>query len=148
MLYIAADHAGFNLKEELKNYLTELNCPYEDMGAFEFNPQDDYPDFAISLARRVAEESEALGILICGSGVGVCIVANRFKNIRAALVYDEFTARQSREHDNANILCLGSRVLDEATAKKLVKIWLETEFSGEERHIRRLKKIEEFDFSI
>lgn len=141
MLYIAADHAGYNLKEELKRFFDEVVYPYEDMGSKELNLQDDYPDFAVPLARRVAAEENSLGILICGTGVGMCIAANKIKNIRAAVCYDEFTARQSREHNNANILCLGGKTLDPEVAKKMVKVWLETEFSGEERHARRLEKI-------
>ncbi len=131
MLYIAADQAGYNLKEEIKKYLDELTYPYEDMGNTELDPQDDYPDFAIALAQRVTEEENALGILICGTGNGMCIAANKIPNIRAAVCYDEFTARESRAHNNANILCLGGRVLEAEAAKKIVKVWLETEFSNE-----------------
>lgn len=145
MIYIAADHAGFSLKEELKKYLGGLGYEYKDMGAFEFNPQDDYPDFSLLVAQRVSQESGSLGILICGSGIGVCIVANKVRGIRASLVNDEFTARQSREHNDANILCLGGKVLEVEMAKKIVKVWLEASFSAEERHVRRLKKIEEME---
>lgn len=145
MLYIASDHAGYNLKEEIGLFLDGLGCPYEDMGPKEMDQQDDYPDYAIPLAQKVASERDSLGILICGTGVGVCIAANKIKGIRAALIQDEVTARLSREHDNTNILCLGARVLDVESVKEIVKIWLQTEFSGEERHVRRLGKIEEVE---
>lgn len=144
MLYIASDHAGFQLKEELDEYLESLGYKFEDLGAYENNPQDDYPDFAIELAKKVAQE-ESVGILICGTGQGMCAVANKIKGIRAVLAYDEFTARAAKEHLDANILCLGGRVLDSETAKKIVKTWLDTGFSGEEKHERRLEKIEEIE---
>ncbi len=145
MLYIASDHAGYNLREEIKTFLDEVEYPYEDMGAREMDPQDDYPDYAFPLAQKVAAEHDSLGILICGTGVGVCITANKVSGIRAALVQDEVTARLSREHDNVNVLCLGGRILEPELAKKIVKIWLHTEFTGEERHVRRLKKIENIE---
>jgi ribose 5-phosphate isomerase B len=142
MIYLGADHAGYNLKEEIKKYLEELGYGYEDLGNTHLDPKDDYPDFALKVAEKVAETGEK-GIIICGTGIGSCIAANKIKGIRAALVWDEFTTRQSREHNNSNILCLGGRVLDSETARKLVRLWLETEFSGEERHIKRLEKIKE-----
>ncbi len=145
MLYIAADHAGFPLKEELKNFLAQEHYEVTDLGNKELDLADDYPDFARKMAKAVLESDDAGGILICGTGQGMCIMANRFPGIRAALVHDEFTARDAADHIDANIICLGGRVTDAETAKKLVKIWLETEFSGEERHKRRLEKIEETD---
>lgn len=144
MLYIASDHAGFQLKEELDEYLESLGYKFEDLGAYENNPQDDYPDFAVNLAEKVVQEGGE-GILICGTGQGVCLAANKVKGVRAALAHDEFTAKTAREHLDANILCLGGRVLDLETAKKVVKTWLETSFSGEERHERRLEKVEEIE---
>ena len=144
VLYIASDHAGFQLKEELDDYLESLGYKFEDLGAYEPDSQDDYPDFALALAKKVAQE-ESAGILICGTGQGMCAAANKVKGIRAVLAYDEFTARMSKEHLDANILCLGGRVTEVETAKKIAKIWLETPFSGEERHKRRLGKIEEME---
>lgn len=141
MIYLGADHAGFNLKEELKKYLKELGYQYEDLGNKELEPQDDYPDFALAVARKVVETGEK-GILICASGSGICLAANKVKGVRASVVWDEFTARQSREHNNANIICLAGKDLDLETAKKITQIWLEAEFTGEERHVRRLGKIE------
>ncbi len=145
MLYIASDHAGYPLKEELKPYLQELGFGVVDLGAEQLDLADDYPDYAQKLVKEVLEGEDAGGILICGTGQGMCIAANRFEGIRAAFIYDEFTARSAAEHLDANIVCLGARVTDVETAKKIVKIWLDTEFSGEERHVRRLKKIEKME---
>ena len=142
MLYLGADHAGFHLKEELKKYLGELGYEYEDLGNKELELLDDYPDFAVKVAKKVAETNQK-GILICATGSGMCIAANKVKGIRASVVWDDFTALQSREHNDANILCLAGKVLDTETVKKIVRIWLETEFTGEERHVRRLEKIKE-----
>ena len=144
MIYLGADHAGFHLKEELKKYLEELGYEYEDLGNQELDPLDDYPDFALKVAERVAETKEK-GILICSTGLGMCLTANKIKGIRAVVIWDKFTAIQSREHNDANIICLAGKVLDLETAKKILRVWLETEFSQEERHIRRLKKVEEIE---
>ncbi|MFH1387870.1 MAG: ribose 5-phosphate isomerase B [Patescibacteria group bacterium] len=142
MIYLGADHAGFHLKEELKKYLEELGYEYEDLGNKELDLLDDYPDFAIKVAEKVLETGSQ-GILICATGLGMSMVANKIKGIRAAVVWDDFTAFKSREHNDANILCLAGKSLDDETAKKIVRIWLETEFIGEERHVRRLEKINE-----
>ncbi len=144
MIFIGADHAGFHLKEELKQYLEELGYEYQDLGAEEFKAKDDYPDYASEVARRVVAEN-GLGILICATGSGVCLVANKVKRVRASVVWDEFTALQAREHNNANIICLAGKVLDSETAKKIVRLWLEAEFTNEERHVRRLGKVEEIE---
>ncbi len=144
-IYIGTDHAGFELKEELKKFLDSLGCNVKDMGAYKFDEADDYPDFIWPVVKRVAEDiSKGLdtrGIVIGGSGQGEAIVANKVRGIRAAVVYDEYSARMSREHNDANIISLGNRALDIDKAKELVKIWLETPFSNEERHKRRIEKI-------
>ncbi|MFH0907116.1 MAG: ribose 5-phosphate isomerase B [bacterium] len=142
MIYLGADHAGFHLKEELKKYLDELGYEYEDLGNKEPDSQDDYPDFALAVAEKVAK-TKGQGILVCATGIGMCITANKVNGVRAAVVWDEFTALQSREHNNTNVLCLAGKVLDLETAKKITAIWLKAEFTGEERHVRRLKKIED-----
>ena len=147
MLYIAADHAGYQLKEELKVYLQQLGYEVEDLGNEQLDPSDDYPDFAYRLSHNVLDHEGSRGILICGTGQGMCMAANKIDSIRAALVHNEFTARTAGEHLNANVICLGGRVTDAETAKKLVKMWLETEFLSEERHERRLKKIENIERS-
>jgi ribose 5-phosphate isomerase B len=147
MIYLGADHAGFHLKEELKKYLKELGYEYEDLGNKELEPKDDYPDFALRVAKKVAETG-GKGILVCATGLGMAIIANKAKGIRAAVCWDDFTALQSREHNDANILCLGGKVIDSETAKKIVRIWLKAEFSGEERHARRLEKIKDAEQAL
>jgi len=144
MVYLGADHAGFHLKEELKKYLEELGYEYEDLGNQQLEPKDDYPDFALAVAKKVAASGEK-GILICATGFGMAMAANKVKGIRASVCWDEFTTLQSRQHNDANILCLGGKVIDSETAKKVVRIWLETEFTGDERHVRRLGKIKEIE---
>ena len=143
-IYIGADHAGFKLKEELKEFLRDLGYDVEDTGAYKFDENDDYPDFIIPVARAVAKNPEHNnGIVIGGSGQGEAMAANRIKGVRAALIYDKYSAKMSREHNNANIISLGARVLSVRKAKKLVKLWLDTPFSNGERHIRRIKKIDQ-----
>lgn len=143
MLFIAADHAGFPLKEELKPFLEEQGYEVVDLGNEELDTFDDYPDFAQAMAHEILQNEESGGILICATGQGMCIAANRFSGVRAAFIYNEFTARSAAEHLNANIVCLGARMTDVETAKKIIKMWLDTEFSDEERHRRRIEKIDE-----
>jgi len=146
MLYIGADHRGYKLKETLKIYLQELNYVWEDLGAKELNPNDDYPDFALAVAKKVAENPEEnRGILICGSGVGVDIVANKMKGIRSALCFDAKQAQMSRNDDDTNVLSLSADFISEGLAKEIVKTWLETPFSGLERHARRIEKINKIE---
>mgnify|MGYP001583453920 CR=1 FL=1 len=146
MIYIGADHRGYKLKEALKIYLKELNFEFEDLGALELIPDDDYPDYAALVAKKVAEDPENnRGILICGSGVGVDIVANKIKGVRSALLFNSEQARMSRNDDNINVLSLASDFISESLAKEIVKIWLETPFSGLERHARRVEKIKKIE---
>ncbi|PJE59630.1 MAG: ribose 5-phosphate isomerase B [Candidatus Portnoybacteria bacterium CG10_big_fil_rev_8_21_14_0_10_44_7] len=144
VLYIAADHAGWQLKEDLREYLLGRGEEVLDLGNDVLDPDDDYPDFARDLAEKVVAQG-ARGILVCGSGQGVCLAANKVKGVRAALAHDEFTARTAREHLDANILCLGGRVTDLETAKKIVKNWLGANFEEAPRHERRLSKIKEIE---
>lgn len=142
MIYFGADHRGYKLKEALKVYLKELNFNFEDLGALELIPDDDYPDYAVLVAKKVAEDLENnRGILICGSGVGVDVVANKFKGIRSALLFNPEQARMSRNDDNTNVLSFAADFIDENSAKEILKIWLETPFSRLERHVRRVEKI-------
>lgn len=146
MIYLAADHRGLKLKEELKKYLLKQGFETEDVGAFEYNQDDDYVDFARDAAEKIAENpSLHKGIFVCGSGHGMDMVANKFKGIRAALVFNAEVAAQSREHEDANVLVLASDWLESEKAKDLVTIWLGKQFDGAERNIRRIKKIEEVE---
>lgn len=144
MVYLGADHAGFNLKEEIRKYLKELGVKSEDLGNTEFDPADDYPDYAYPVAKKVAETGER-GIVFCGNAQGVCMLSNKVKGVRAAVGSDEYVAKTSRTDDDSNILCLPGRVLTGQEAKKIVKSWLETPFSKAERHLRRLKKMEKIE---
>ena len=142
-IILGSDHAGFELKGEIKKFLTELGYEYEDLGANSKEPCD-YPETAFKVAKKVAETNN-IGILMCGSGLGETIVANKVKGIRAANCFNEYTAKVSREHNNSNILCLGARVLKTNEAKNITKIFLTTDFSKEERHKRRIKQISKIE---
>ena len=151
-IYLGADHAGFELKEKLKVWLKAEGHTVLDEGAFELDPNDDYPDFIKIVAKQVASDTSSRGIILGGSGQGEAICANRFAGVRAAVYYGLPRAELgngqdiitlSREHNNANVLSLGARFMDEEEAKRVVKLWLKTKFSGEERHERRIKKIDE-----
>ena len=146
MIFIGADHRGYNLKEALKIYMKELNYEFEDLGSLEIKFDDDYPDYAILVAQKVSQNpKENRGILICGSGIGVDITANKFKDVRSALCVDEGQARASRNDDNANVLSLASDFTDEDKAKEIVKVWLETPHARLEKYERRLTKIKEIE---
>ncbi len=138
---IASDHAGFQLKEQLATLLRESAYEVIDFGDHKLNGDDDYPDFVVPLARAVASTQVDRGIAVCGSGVGACIAANKVAGARACMIHEEFSARQGVEDDDMNVLCLGSRVIDQALAWKLVTIFLASTFSGAERHRRRLAKV-------
>jgi len=146
MIYLASDHAGFELKEKIKNFLNSLGGKFQDLGPDHFDPEDDFPDYSVAVARKVASE-DASGILICGTGQGTALAANKIKGIRAYTAWDDFTARHARENGNANILTLGARTIDEKTAKNLIKIFLETPFSNKEKYIRRIEKIKNLESS-
>ncbi len=140
---IASDHAGRELKDELKAYLAEIGFEVDDMGVDSDDPVD-YPDYGIPLAERVSSGDIPTGILVCGTGVGMSILANKFDNVRAALVGDLNTARMAKEHNNANILVIGGRTTGKALARDIVKVWHEASFEGG-RHQRRLDKIAEIE---
>ena len=142
-LHLASDHAALDLKNKVKNYLESAGYTIHDHGVS--NPNSvDYPDYAEKVARALALNPTHLGILICGTGIGMSIAANKFKGIRAALVHDEFTAKASRQHNNANIICLGARVLNHDRALDLIGIWLAHQFEGG-RHQKRLDLIAAFE---
>jgi len=141
-VYLGADHRGFEIKEALKPYLKELGYEVVDLGNDHFDEKDDYPDFANAVAGKVFKNPETdKGILICGSGIGMSIAANKFKGIRAAQVDKIEQAVLSRKDNNANVLTLSGNDLSESEAKEIVKTWLETPFSNEQKHERRIGKI-------
>jgi len=137
---LAADHAGFALKERLKDLLVARGEHVLDLGAHDAAPSD-YPDFAQAVGVALAEGRAERGILVCGSGVGVTAAANKIPGVRAGLCHDHYSAHQGVEHDDMNVLALGSRVVGEALAIELVEAFLAARFSGEERHLRRLAKL-------
>ncbi|MBI2107468.1 RpiB/LacA/LacB family sugar-phosphate isomerase [Candidatus Woesearchaeota archaeon] len=147
-IYLAGDHAGFKLKEKIKNFLENRNYLVEDLGPFEYNPEDDYPDFVVPLAKKVSKDNNSRGIIIAGSGEGEIIAANRIHGARAVLYYGSKNPKEilelSRAHNNSNILSLGARFLNETQVKKAIDIWLKTPFSNALRHKRRLEKIEKY----
>ena len=136
---IASDHAGFNLKEVIKDHLIKKNISIIDLGSYE-NQAVDYPDYAKKLAIRVKAKKSDVGILVCGSGTGMAISANKIKNIRAAVCYNAKSTRLSREHNNANIIALGARLINKKLSFKLVEIFLKTKFESG-RHLKRVNKI-------
>lgn len=140
-LVIGADHGGYDLKENLKQFLNKRGCSVHDVGTFSREPVD-YPDLAVLVAQAVARKEFNLGILICTTGVGVSIAANKVRGVRAALCHDCFQAEMSRQHNHANVLCLGGKVIGVKLAEKIVETWLAAEESTEERHLRRLTKID------
>ena len=139
---IGCDHGGFPLKKEIIKFLDEAGYEYEDFGTYS-EASCDYPEYAKKVAHAVADGQCEKGILICGTGIGVSITANKVKGIRAALVHDCFSAKATREHNNANIITMGARVIGPGLATEIVKIFLETPFSNDERHIRRINQIED-----
>jgi len=137
---LGSDHAGFALKQKIKAYLKKKKIKFFDFGT-DSEESCDYPDFAYPAARAVAKKKYDSGILICGSGVGVTVVANKVKGIRAVNAYDVYTAKQSREHGDCNVLCLAGKKLTTAKALAIVNAWITTPFSNDPRHLRRIRKI-------
>lgn len=166
MVYLATDHAGFELKEKVKKYLQELGYEAEDCGAFKFDKDDDYPDFIAKAAEKVSQDPDSRAIVFGSSGQGEAMVANKFPNVRAAVFYCpcvpahsvDVTGRESsdpfemirltREHNNANVLSLGAKILKDEDALRAVKLWLEAPFSSEPRHLRRIEKIKRIEESL
>jgi len=142
---IASDHAGFPLKQYLADYLKSEGHKVEDLGTDSADVPVDYPDFAAKAALAVTQGTAAKGIVVCGSGVGACVAANKFKGVRASVCHDTYSARQGVEHDDMNILCLGSRVIGTALAEEIVQAFVGAVFSNEARHVRRLDKVRSFE---
>ncbi len=143
---LGADHAGFELKEKIKKYLSEENIPYQDMGTHSTDPVD-YPEYAFKVAEKVAENQDKgyRGVLICGTGTGMSIAANKVRGIRAAAAYDAYSAEMARNDNNTNVLGLRGRKFPFSKAKRILSIWLKTAYSNEERHNRRLEKIGSYE---
>ena len=142
---ICTDHGGYALKKIIHEFLIKLRYEVVDFGAFKLDEQDDYPDFVIPLAKAVAAKDVQRGIAICGSGVGASIAANKVAGVRAALIQDHFSAHQGVEDDEMNLICLGGRVTGFASAQEMIVTFLNAEFSGAERHLRRLQKIRQLE---
>jgi len=138
---IATDHGGFDLKNELADYLRHAGHEVVDFGASTLDPGDDYPDFVIPLAQAVAAGKVERGLAVCGSGVGASVCANKIVGVRAALIEDHYSAHQGVEHDDMNILCIGGRVMGFVVVRELVDAFLAAKFTQEERHVRRLRKV-------
>jgi len=139
---IGADHAGFIMKEDLAGQIRKLGHDVLDLGAHKAETSDDYPDFAEAVGKAIVEGRAERGVLICGSGVGVSVAADKIPGIRAAVCHDTYSAHQGVEHDNMNVLVLGSRIIGPELARELVRTYLAAQFSGEERHVRRLAKVD------
>ena len=142
MIAVGSDHAGYELKEELKQHLQERGYEVRDFGT-DSAASCDYTDYAKKVAHAVADKEADRGLLVCGTGIGMSIAANKIRGIRAAVVTEEFSAEATRSHNDANILCLGARVLDTQKAIRLLDIFLDTPFSQGENHIRRISKLED-----
>lgn len=159
MIYIGADHGGFKLKEKVKEWLSEWGYEYQDLGNRSYDKHDDYPQYAIAVAEKVAHDEGAgkvypqpwkdrsKGILICRSSAGMVIAANKVKGAKAVSIFDEQAAIHSREHNDTNIIAISGDNINKEQVKKILEVWLQTEFSGEERHKRRIKQIEEYEGS-
>ena len=164
MIYLGADHGGFDLKEKIKEWLTQNHYHFEDLGNVTFDPGDDYPEIAFKVAGKVSGEEKKLdnrqqaignswkdeskGVLLCRSAAGMVIAANKVKGIRAVAAFDKESGAHSRKHNNSNILALSGDRLNDREAFGILKVWLETEFTNLDRYIRRLKAIEEYENSI
>lgn len=140
---LASDHGGINIRKEIANLLDEMGIEYEDFGC-ECSTSVDYPDYALPVAEKVAAGEFDRGILICGTGIGMSIAANKVKGIRCALVHDSFSAKATREHNDTNMLAMGERVIGPGLAREIAEIWLSTEFAGG-RHSGRISKITEYE---
>jgi ribose 5-phosphate isomerase B len=140
-IVVAADHGGYELKTKIIKWLEEMGHNVDDAGNKNYDPKDDYPDFAIKAAEKISRREAEKGIIVCGSGVGACITANKIKGVRASICHDIYSAHQGVEHDDMNVLCLGARIIGENLAKELVQAFVKAKYVSEERFERRLNKI-------
>jgi len=147
-IYLASDHGGFYLKEQIKKWLAQNHYRFEDLGNTVLDPEDDYPDFALAVAVKVAKEADTTGILFCRSGAGMAFAANKVKGIRAVVPFDNKSVVHARMHNNANILCLSGDWFNFEKCTELISLWLSTLFNNEERHVRRINKITNYEITI
>jgi ribose 5-phosphate isomerase B len=145
MIYLGSDHAGFELKQEIDRTLEAADQAFTDLGPDELDPEDDYPDYAFAVGQAVSEDPDAFGILVCGSAQGVCIAANKVNGVRAVAVTSAQDAERAREHNDANVLCLSGWNLKIADVAPIIDAFISTKFSGEERHMRRIAKILDYE---
>jgi ribose 5-phosphate isomerase B len=144
-IFLGSDHAGFHLKEKVFAYLSKRDYDVEDVGDKELSPEDDFPQFAQMVAIKVLGEDDARGILLCGSGQGMCMAANRFRGVRASVVWDEKEAKLTRNDNDSNVLCLPARIIgdNEPEWQSIIDAWLETPFANAERYVRRNRQLDE-----
>ena len=142
---IGADHTGYDMKKDLIEFVEQQGHTVHDVGTFEPDKPDDYPDYAVLVAEAIRSGKAERGILVCGSGVGVSVAANKFKGIRAGLCHDHYSAHQGVEHDDMNVLVLGARIIGPMMARDSTEAFLNAKFSGEERHVRRLNKVKNIE---
>ncbi len=144
---IGSDHGGFELKKYLIHFLQSEKHNITDVGAFQFNPNDDYPDFSLAVSNLVSDKSVEKGIILCGSGIGAVIASNKVKGVRAGLCHDTYSARQGVEHDAMNVLCIGAKIVDHSIVENILSEFLDAEFLEDDKYIRRLKKVVEIEQS-
>jgi ribose 5-phosphate isomerase B len=144
---IGSDHGGFELKKNLIHFLQSEKHNITDVGAFQFNPNDDYPDFSLAVSNLVSDKSVEKGIILCGSGIGAVIASNKVKGVRAGLCHDTYSARQGVEHDAMNVLCIGAKIVDHSIVENILSEFLDAEFLEDDKYIRRLKKVVEIEQS-
>jgi len=145
MIYLATDHAGFNIAKKIFKFLKAASFSVNDLGPKTLDPSDDYPDYGIRLGQKVAQNKASFGILVCRSGAGMSIVANKVEGIRAVVCLNLLQAKKARDHNDANVLVLAADFTSFEKMKPIIKTFLETKFSGESRHVRRLEKIKKFE---
>lgn len=145
MIYIATDHAGFEISKRVTEFLAQKGIQFEDLGPETLEKTDDYPDYAFALAQKTSEDSKNFGILVCRSGAGMSIAANKVKGIRAVVCLSALQAKKARDHNDANVLVLAADYTNFSDMKKIITTFLKTPFSNEQRHLRRLKKITKYE---
>jgi len=148
MIYLGSDHAGFKLKQQIKNYLDNIKEPYEDKGNLKWEKDDDYPEYGYKVAQAVAKDKKAKGILICGTSYGMCIIANKVKGARAVSVKNEQDVKNIRKHNDANIMCLSGWDTSVTKVKKMVKRFLNTKFEAKPRRRRRINKLKQIENKV